>query len=80
MNKGCQIYAIQVTNLLEKKDQTSLEDFSVLHEFRDLFVDEILELPPRREIYFSIDLLPGSALISKATYSMVLPELKELKI
>jgi hypothetical protein len=80
MNKGCQIYAIQVTNLLEKEDKPSLEDFTVLHEFRDLFVDEIPELPPRREIDFSIDLLPGSTPISKAPYRMSLPELTEMKI
>jgi hypothetical protein len=43
-------------------------------------VDEIPELPPRREIDFSIDLLLGSTPISKAPYQMTLPELTELKI
>jgi hypothetical protein len=33
-----------------------------------MFVEEILELPPRREIEFYIDLLPGSTPISKAPY------------
>ena len=80
MSKGCQIYVIQVTNLLEKENKTRLEYFSVLHEFRDLFVDKIPELPPRREIDFSIDLLPGSAPISKAPYRMSLPKLTKLKI
>jgi hypothetical protein len=80
MNKGCQVYVVQVTNLLEKENKPSLEDFAVLHGFRDVFVDEIPELPPRREIDFSIDLLPGSAPISKAPYRMSLPELTELKI
>jgi hypothetical protein len=80
IRKGCQVYAIQVTNLLEKENKPKLEDFAVLREFRDMFVDEIPELPPRREIYFSIDLLPGSAPISKAPYRMSLPELTELKI
>jgi hypothetical protein len=42
-------------------------------------VDEIPELPPRREIDFSIDLLPELALIFKAPYRMSLPELTELK-
>jgi hypothetical protein len=41
LNKGCQIYAIQVTNLLEKEDKTNLEEFTVLCGFRDVFVDEI---------------------------------------
>jgi hypothetical protein len=57
-----------------------LEDFVVLCEFRDVFVDEIPELPPRREIEFSLDLLPSSTPISKSPYQMSLPELTELKI
>jgi hypothetical protein len=80
IRKGSQVYAIQVTNLLEKEDNPKLEDFVVLREFRDMFVDEIPELPPRREIDFSIDLLPGSTPISKEPYRMSLPELTKLKI
>ena len=80
MNKGCQIYVIRVKNMLEKENKPSLEDFIVLHDFRDLFVDEIPKLPPRREIDFSIDLLPGSTSISKVPYRMSLPELTELNI
>jgi hypothetical protein len=75
IRNGCQVYAIQVMNLLEKEDNPKLEDFDVLHEFSDTFMDEILELPPRREIDFSIDLLPGSTPISKSPYRMSLPEL-----
>jgi len=66
MIKGCQIYVIQLTNLLGKK--TILEDFVILHDFRDVFIDEIHEFPPMREIDFSIDLLPRSAPISKEPY------------
>jgi hypothetical protein len=68
IRKGCQVYAIQVTNLLEKEDNPELEDFAVLCEVRNMFVHEIPELPLRREIDFSIDLLPGSAPISKVPY------------
>jgi hypothetical protein len=50
MRKGCQVYAMQVMNLAIKGDKPKLEDFAVLHDFKDMFVDEILELPPRREI------------------------------
>jgi hypothetical protein len=80
IREGSQVYAIQVMNLLEKEDKPKLEDFVVLRELRDMFVDEIPELPPRREIDFSIDLLPESTPISKAPYRMSLPELTELKI
>ena len=67
-------------NLLEKENKPSLEDFVILYDFRDVFVDEIHELCPRREIEFSINLLHGSAPISKAPYQMSLSELTELKI
>jgi len=80
IRKGCQVYAIQVTTLLEKEDKPNLEDFVVLREFRDMSVDEIPELSPRREIDFSIDILPRSPPISKEPYQMSIPELTELKI
>jgi hypothetical protein len=69
-----------VTNLFEKENKPSLEDFIALHEFKDVFFDEILELSPRGEIGFSIYLLSGSAPIPKVPYRMSLPELTELKI
>jgi hypothetical protein len=80
MNKGFQVYVVEVTNLLKKENNPSLEDFAVLHGFRDVFVDEIQELPPRRLICFSIDILPRYSSISKASYRMSLPKLMELKI
>jgi hypothetical protein len=46
---------------LEKERKTSLEDFAVLQGFKDVLLEEILALLPRRKIHFSIDLLPGSA-------------------
>jgi hypothetical protein len=66
--------------MLEKEDKPNLEYYIVLHKFKDLFVDKIPELPPRREIDFSINLLPRSTLISKAPYRMSFPELIELEI
>ena len=51
-----------------------------MHDFRDVFIDEIHEFPPMREIDFSIDLLPRSAPISKAPYWMSLLELLKLNI
>ena len=80
MRKGCQFYAIQVKNLLEKENKPNLEDFFMVHDFIDVFVDDIPELTPWREIEFSINLLPCSAPISKAPYRMSLSELRELKI
>jgi hypothetical protein len=76
--KGCQLYAAHV----EETDNTkgpSLKYFSVLQEFEDVF-QEITRFPPRREIDFSIDLVPGAAPMSKIPYRMSTPELKELQM
>ena len=57
-----------------------LEDFHVLQEFRDLFPDEIPRLPPKRDIDFTIELVPGAAPVSKTPYRMSTPEMLELKM
>jgi hypothetical protein len=57
----------------------SLEDFSVLQEFEDVF-QEIPGFPPRKEIDLSIDLVLGYASMSKMPYRMSTPELKELQM
>jgi hypothetical protein len=67
---------------VEELDNTkgpSLEYFSVLHEFEDVF-QEVPGFPPRREIDFSIDLVPRATLVSKTPYRMRTLELKELQM
>ena len=39
---------------------------NVLQEFRHVFSEEILGLPPKRDIDFTIELAPGAAPVSKA--------------
>jgi hypothetical protein len=51
----------------------------VLIDFKDVF-QEVPRLPPKRDIDFSINLMPGAAPISKAPYRMSTPELKELQL
>nr|GFD13098.1 putative reverse transcriptase domain, aspartic peptidase domain protein [Tanacetum cinerariifolium] len=47
--------------------------------FPDVFPDELLGIPPVREVEFNIKLIPGAEPISKAPYRMAPVELKELK-
>ena len=47
-----------------------LEDYHVLQEFRDVFPDEIPGLPPKRDINFTIELVPRAAPMSKTPYRM----------
>ncbi|XP_073149230.1 uncharacterized protein [Henckelia pumila] len=72
--EGFLIYAVDVM-----KTSPKLADLSVVSEFVDVFPDEISGLPPAREVYFSIELMSGTQLISKAPYRMAPDELKELK-
>ena len=51
-----------------------------MHEFPDVFSEELPGLPPDRELEFAIHLLPGTAPILIPPYRMAPTELKELKV
>ena len=51
----------------------------VVDEYADVFSDEILELPPSRDVDFTINLIPEAGPLSMAPYRMAPPELAELK-
>ena len=53
--------------------------FQIVREFADVVPDDLPNLPLDREIEFEIDVLPGTAPISKTSYRMVPVELLELK-
>jgi hypothetical protein len=57
-----------------------LQDIHVVHEFPDMFPDDLSGMPPERAIEFKIELQPGTAPISKPPYKMSREELAELKI
>ena len=51
----------------------------VVSEFPDVFPEELLEMPPDRELEFAIDLVPGTAPLYKKYYRMPSSELVESK-
>jgi hypothetical protein len=55
------------------------DNISVVRDFSDVFPEELPGMPPDREVEFVIDLLPGTAPISKRPYRMSVEELMELK-
>jgi hypothetical protein len=57
-----------------------LENIPVVCEYPDVFPDDLLGMPPDRDIEFVIELQPGTAPISKRPYRMPPKELAELKI
>ena len=51
-----------------------------MKELRDDFPDEIPGLHPKRDIDFTIELVPRAAPVFKTPYRMSTPELLELKM
>ena len=75
--KGCQGFLAHVVN---EGNDLKLEDIPIVKDYHDVFLEDLPGLPPEREVEFTIDMEPGTALISKAPYRMAPLELKELKI
>jgi hypothetical protein len=57
----------------------SLDEIPVVHEYPDVFSDDLPGMPPDRAIEFKIELQPSTAPVYKRTYPMALNELAELK-
>jgi hypothetical protein len=55
------------------------DNIHVVRDFPDVFPEELPGMPQEREVEFVIDLLPGTAPISKRPYRLSVEELQELK-
>ncbi|GAU41290.1 hypothetical protein TSUD_374150 [Trifolium subterraneum] len=64
---------------LKLEGGVKLEEIPVVSGFSDVFLEDISDLPPEREVEFGIDLVPGTSPISMAPYRMSASELNELK-
>ena len=58
----------------------TIADIPVVCEFLDVFLDELPRSPPDRDVEFKIELLPGTAPISRRPYKMPPNKLAELKV
>ena len=75
------MFVFFVCDLEEAKIYTmTLDDHPLLHEYADMFLDEILGMPPQHDIDFYIDLIPRAKPISRAPYRMTTQELSELRL
>nr|GEV53582.1 retrotransposon protein, putative, Ty3-gypsy subclass [Tanacetum cinerariifolium] len=54
------------------------EDVPVIHDFPEVFPDELPGLPPSRQVEFQIDQVPGAAPVARAPYRLAPSEMKEL--
>jgi len=64
---------------MKVENRVEMQSIPVVTEFVDVFPDEIPALPPKQEVEFSIDLVPGAGPVSMTPYKMSPAELSELK-
>ncbi|KAH0725404.1 hypothetical protein KY284_001269 [Solanum tuberosum] len=76
-SKGFIYHIVRVRDV--ESETPSLESVPVVKEFMVVFPNDLLGIPPKREIDFGIDLLRDTQYISIPPYRMALAELKEWK-
>nr|GEZ36092.1 putative reverse transcriptase domain-containing protein [Tanacetum cinerariifolium] len=61
-----------------KADEVRLDDIRTVCDFPEVFPDDLIGLPPVREIEFRIDLIPGALTVVKSPYRLAPSEMQEL--
>jgi hypothetical protein len=64
---------------VDDKESNLIEAIRIVSEFHDVFPKELPGMTPERKVEFAIELIPGTAPISKRVYRVSGPELVELK-
>ena len=65
---------------LENEARQELSLPRVVCEYEDVFLDELPELPPHKDVDFTIELHPSTSPISMNPHRMAPAELQELKV
>nr|GEV71532.1 putative reverse transcriptase domain-containing protein [Tanacetum cinerariifolium] len=73
-DKGC------VSIEEDKSKEKQMEDVPVIRDFFEVFLEELLGLPPPRQVEFRIDLVLGAAPVVRAPYRLALSEMKEFLV
>ncbi|GKE36544.1 putative reverse transcriptase domain-containing protein [Tanacetum coccineum] len=75
---GCHLFLAHVTKKKSKEKQ--VEDMPVIHDFSEVFPEELPGLPPPGQVEFRIDLVPEAAPVARAPYRLAPSEMKELLV
>ncbi|XP_075091634.1 uncharacterized protein LOC142171828 [Nicotiana tabacum] len=78
INNGCLGFIATVHDT--RLEDVTIDSVPVVRKFADVFPEDLPELPPIREIEFSIDLVPGTQPISIPLYRLAPAELRGLKV
>ena len=77
VRKGCKFFVVHIINneQVNKENKPGFEDILILQDFADVFPEEIPGLPPKRDLDFTIELVPGEVPNSKYPYRMNILEM-----
>ncbi|GJY93397.1 putative reverse transcriptase domain-containing protein [Tanacetum coccineum] len=78
VEQGCHLFLAHV--MKKKSKEKRLEDVPVICDFPEVFLEELLGLPPPRQVEFRIDLVSGAAPVARAPYRLASSEMKELSV
>ncbi|GJX44595.1 putative reverse transcriptase domain-containing protein [Tanacetum coccineum] len=66
------------TLMSTKADEPNLSDIPIVRDFTDVFLEDLLGLPPQRQVEFRIDLIPGATPVAKSPYQLAPSKMQEL--
>ncbi|GKC78846.1 putative reverse transcriptase domain-containing protein [Tanacetum coccineum] len=61
-----------------KVDEPRISDIPVARDITDVFLEDLLGLPPQRQVEFRIDLVPGATPVAKSPYRLAPSKMQEL--
>lgn len=76
--RSCQEFLVSIHGTQHSK--LSIGNVPIVRDFIDVFTNDLLGVPPDRQLEFTIDLVLRASPISKAPYKMTPKEFQELKI
>ncbi|KAI3784108.1 hypothetical protein L1987_43200 [Smallanthus sonchifolius] len=62
----------------QPSEEKKIDDIPIIHDYPEVFSEDLPGLPPHRQVEFQIDLAPGAAPIAWAPYRLTPSELQEL--
>ncbi|GKF17275.1 hypothetical protein Tco_0062193, partial [Tanacetum coccineum] len=79
IDQECQVFLIQIMKEEETKiPERRIKVVPVVRDFPEVFLEDLPGLPPKRQVEFHIELIPGAAPIARAPYRLAPAEMKEL--
>ncbi|GJT83957.1 putative reverse transcriptase domain-containing protein [Tanacetum coccineum] len=69
-------YDVELAN--GKADKKKPEDVPIIYDFSEVFLDDLLGLPPACEIEFRIDMIPGALPVVKSPYRLAPSKMRVL--